>query len=435
MLDKFLKNINLLLNQTDRKILIAVSGGIDSMVMLDLFMNSDFEIGIAHCNFNLRGDESDEDERFIRNIANDNNIMLFVNSFNTAEYAKQNGLSIQMAARELRYNWFIQLLNEHGYQKIALAHNLDDKIETFFLNLMRGTGLKGIKGMRASGNDIIRPILEISRSEIKDYATKNHIKYREDSSNASIKYLRNKIRHEVLPVLKECEPSFLKIMNDNMQRFDLAWEIYKEYIDTESNKIIENTGKIIRINISELKQNKNIESFAPYNFTQSVIGDILLCLDNQPGKQFFSPTHRCIKDRKYLIISKIEHTTIKKYYLEKDESQITKPISLSFNIEVNSPDFKINKSRYIAYLDYDKLIFPLILRKWEKGDFFQPLGMSGIKKVSDFFSDNKLSLYDKENTWIISSGEKIVWIVGYRIDDRYKITGNTKDILKITFSL
>ena len=438
MLDKFKKNLQPVYNIHEKpKILVAVSGGIDSMVMLDLFLKTNLEIGIAHCNFNLRGQESSDDAIFVEQKANEKNVDFFLNSFDTKEYADKNKISIQMAARNLRYEWFYQLQIKKGYDQVAVAHNLDDNIETFFINLLRGTGIKGITGMKMYNENILRPLLNVSRNDISEYAAQNNIQYREDSSNSSTHYIRNRIRHNIIPEFKECEPEFLNIMSKNMYHFSEAWTVFHKWVKQIEDKIVEKEDEIYKVNIDKLREFEDIhiiayEILAPFHFSQTVISNIISCIDHQPGKQFYSLTHRCIKDRKYLLIGKISHQVDKKFYIDSTDEKIFFPLHLSFRITQNNPEFTIKKSSEIAQLDYDLLNFPLIIRRWNKGDYFQPLGMNGLKKVSDFFTDLKFSLFDKENTWILTSGEKIVWIIGHRIDDRFKINAHTKNILIIS---
>jgi tRNA(Ile)-lysidine synthase len=417
------------------KILLAVSGGIDSMAMLQLFAKTDMEIGVAHCNFNLRGEESDHDEGFVREMCLKLDIPCHVKRFDTHDYAHTHKISLQMAARDLRYEWFYHLMRELGYNKIALAHNLDDKVETFFINLVRGTGLQGLKGMKKERDVVIRPLLNITRNEILDFIASEQVPYREDSSNAATKYLRNKIRHEILPKLNEIEPSFLRVMEENMERLSFAWDIYTGYVKQATDKLVVEGNGMIKIDIQALKEQEHQQAlshelFSQFGFGQAVTMEILNCLDHQPGLQFFSPTHRCVKDREYLIITKRRDHNDRKYYIEEGTPEILSPLKMRFEHHVNEGN-KVIKDSSIAQLDAEKLTFPLVLRKWQPGDYFYPLGLNGLKKLSDFFTNNKFSLVDKENTWILASGEQIVWIVGHRIDDRFKITPKTENILLV----
>ena len=422
----------------DDKILLAVSGGVDSVVMCELFYLAGYKFGIAHCNFKLRGEESDEDEKFVRDLADKYKAKFYLKTFETKKYAVSNGISIQMAARELRYKWFEELLKSENYKYIATAHHSDDQIETFFINILRGTGIAGLHGILPKQNNIIHPLLFSNRKRIEDFRKKNNLKFREDSSNISEKYLRNKIRHRIIPLLKDINPEFEQIINKNIERFRETEKIYASQIEKERNKIVEIQEDKIVFPIKKLKILDSLSTYlyeflSPYNFSFHVVEDIVAALDDIPGKQFFSPTHRLIKDREELIITpkKHENHSVEQYTV--NEKSIDKPVNLKIDKVFSVRDFKIPQSNNIACLDYEKLKFPLILRKWKEGDYFYPLGLNSRKKLSDFFIDRKFSLLDKENAWLLCSGDKIVWIVGFRIDNRFKITKRTKKIFQIEY--
>ena len=437
MLTRFIDYItnNHLLNPED-KILLAVSGGIDSMVLLNLFAKTGFEMGIAHCNFQLRGLESDEDEDFVSKVAAKHTIPYFSKKFDTAEYARDLGVSIQMAARELRYLWFEEVRLAKNYDYIALAHNKNDVIETFFINVSRGTGIKGLTGIRNKQNKIIRPLLFATRREIEEYCSENKIQYREDSSNISTKYSRNKIRHHIIPEFEELNPGFYRTMYETIERLSEAEKIYAKAIEEKRKEVVIETREKVLIDIAKLKNlhpsaTYLFEFLKPYQFPRQIIPGIIDALKGIPGKQFLSPTHRLIKDREHLIITEISMEEPKRFYIDDSTTSLTHPISLLLKRISRTSDFIIPPYPNIACIDYDKLNFPLMLRKWQKGDYFQPLGMDNIKKISDYFVDKKLSLPEKENTWILFSGAKIVWIIGQRLDDRFKVTEKTKEILQI----
>ncbi len=420
----------------DNKVLLTVSGGVDSMVMMRLFHRLGMNCSVAHCNFQLRGEESDEDENFVRQKSKDINFPVFVTRFETTEYADENQLSIQMAARELRYTWFEKLAKVHHFNFIAVAHNRDDSMETFFINLGRGSGISGLTGIRAVSGNIIRPLLFACRTEIMEYATDNVIKFREDSSNSSDKYLRNYIRHQVIPVLEEVFPKFRDTLSHNIEKLTDANEIFQYAIQSISSEILSSNGKLVQISISGLLKTlvpKTVlfEILKPYAFTSVVVEEIFHSLNGISGKKFFSASHMVVKDREYLIVSNNQDVVTSKFYIEEDVSQITEPLVMEFHSYDRTFDFLIEKDVKLALLDFDKLYFPLILRKWLQGDYFIPLGMNGMKKISDFFIDQKLSLIDKQNTWILTSGDQIVWVVGHRIDDRFKVTDSTKKIFSI----
>jgi len=420
----------------DQKILLAVSGGIDSVSMFHLFLEAGFRFGVAHCNFNLRDEESDGDEKFVKELSQRHHITFHVIHFNTLEYAELNGISTQMAARELRYNWFENIRKQSHYDAIAIAHNQDDSIETFFINLIRGTGIKGLTGIKCSAGNIIRPLLFASRKDIIAYCSSGNIQYREDSSNKTTKYLRNKIRHTILPLFEELNPVFRHTMSENMEHLAGNAFIFEENIAQLKKELVIPTEYGFVIDIHKLKIQKNVpvilfEFLSDFNFSSKMILDISRSLDAESGKQFFSDTHTLVKDRSQLIVAKTDLQLSERYYIEEDVTEIIQPIHLTL-AKISNEDYNLPVDKNIASVDYDQLIFPLILRKWLEGDYFMPLGMNHMKKISDFFIDNKFSLVDKKNTWILISGNKIIWIAGHRIDDRFKITNLTKQICVIS---
>jgi tRNA(Ile)-lysidine synthase len=421
------------------RILLAVSGGIDSMVMAHLFIQSGYEIGIAHCNFSLRGKESDKDEEFVHNFAELHKIPFFSKRFDTKEYAKTNGLSIQMAARELRYAWFEEIRIGNKYDSIAVAHNLNDNIETMIINLTRGTGLAGLSGMRIVSNRIIRPLLFATRKEITDYCKKNNVGYREDKSNADTKYTRNKIRHMVIPVLKEINPSIETTLSETAERFTGINEIVSEYIKQLRGKISEQSEDIISFNISLLKtylHNKAIifEIFKPFNITNVQLNDLLKVINGKTGSHMSTETHRIIKNRKEIIVSH-EEIENKTFFCIDSVSQFKNApeIESAEYVDIDE-NFEILSDASTACMDSEKLIFPLVIRKWKAGDYFYPLGMRQKKKLSDYFIDRKYSILSKESKLILESDGKIAWIIGDRLDNRFKISKSTKRALIIKSS-
>ena len=437
MFEEFLHNIhNQRLFQQSDKILLAISGGIDSMVMAHLFSEAGFHFGFAHCNFQLRGLESNQDEKFVKKSANTLKSPFFSKNFDTEAYAKKKKISVQMAARELRYGWFEKIRNENKYDYIALAHNKDDLIETLLINLIRGTGIRGLSGMKVKQGKIIRPLLFASRSMINEYQKINKIKYREDSSNESVKYARNRIRHQVIPELEKLNPAFKTNISQTILHLEDVRKIFAEVIDKKRSELVRiKEGKTL-IDIDKLKKLDHIgtylyEFLRPFRFPHQIIPDIIASLSTTPGKQFFSITHRLIRDRAHLIITLNTEIPESNIYIDKDSTEVKHPIHLVLKKIKITPEYKFSESKLIASLDLDLLKFPLILRRWKSGDQFQPLGMKNKKKVSDFFINNKFSIPEKESAWILESDSRIVWIVGYRIDDRFKITLNTRNILQI----
>ena len=460
MLNQFLENIkDKRLFDTGQKILLAVSGGIDSMVMLHLFEKSGFDYGIIHCNFQLRGAESDRDEEFVKNQVLIHGVPAFFKRFDTEEYAQINGISIEMAARELRYEYFEKIRAEHGYDFIATAHHSDDLIETFFLNLTRKTGIKGLTGIKDKSGKIIRPMLFASRADIEKFASEQYLEFREDSTNSEVVYQRNFLRHKILPLFSTLNPSFKKNLLASIDNLKDAETVYNGYFETEKQKVVENAtdspfdfaqgdGQTERsrslisfsspshsINIKKLLNSSQprlllLEILSSFDFNPSVVDEVFQSLNTESGKQFFSKTHRLIKDREKLFVTKLAENQNRIFYIETDDVELFEPFDITIE-KLSGKDFKIRKEQNIACLDLEKLEFPLLIRKWQQGDYFQPFGMTGFKKLSDFFIDEKIPVHQKENTWLLCSGEKIVWVMGMRIDNRFRIDKSTRSVLQI----
>lgn len=411
----------------DNNLLLAISGGADSVCLFFVLKELGYNIELAHCNFNLRGKESDEDEYFVKELANKYGSKYHIKSFETQKYAHEQKISIQMAARTLRYKWFDELLINNNLDFVITAHHKDDNVETFFINLIRGTGINGLCGIRAKNKNIIRPFLEISRQEIEHYLSQNNIKYRNDSSNSDVKYLRNKIRHQLMPLLKEMNPNIQQTIADEIFVIGSVNKVFQKEIDGIRERLLIEKEGVYRLNIADLIELAHLEvilfEILKY-FGFSEINQIIKAISSQSGKQFFSDTYQLIIDREEIIISLLENPQDNIEIFEK-EIEIQRPLSIKFSVSLN---FVLDKNQSIAKLDFDKLSFPLRLRRWKNGDKFKPLGMHNFKKVSDFFIDEKYSLLDKQNQWILCSKNDIVWIVGNRIDDRYKIDTHTKKV-------
>jgi len=415
------------------KLLIAISGGMDSVVLTHLCYQLKLDTTLAHCNFNLRGEESNDDETFVIQLAEELNIEVFTQSFDTEDYAKNNKLSTQMAARELRYSWFNELAEQLHFDYILTAHHADDNLETFLINLSRGTGLEGLTGIPEINNNIARPLLLFSRKEIEDYSVINKLIYREDSSNASTKYLRNKLRHEVIPILKGINPQFLQSFNKTQKHLKASNEIIEDRIDAVSNEVIDKiSSDEIHFNIASIETLSNPKTYLyellkTYNFAEW--DDVYQLLQAQSGKQILSNTHRLLKNREVLILSEINSDkSLKSIFIDNFNNPITTPIGIfNFYYVTDIENFKTNT----VFIDKDTISLPLTLRKWREGDYFYPLGMTGKKKLSKYFKDEKLSLVDKENIWLLCSGDDIVWVIGKRLDDRFKISESTRHSLKI----
>lgn len=429
----FVKKKNLV--TSNEKVLLAVSGGMDSMTMMYLFKQMGIACEVAHCNFQLRGNDSDSDELLVRNIADSYGFPVFVTRFETLEYAEDKKLSIQMAARELRYTWFKKLAAAHQISKIAIAHNLDDSLETFFINLGRGCGINGLTGIQVENNTIIRPLLFASRFEIEEFVNENNITFREDSSNASDKYLRNKIRHHFIPLATQLFPNFKETLTNNIERLTDVQKIYNASIVDMISNISKSINDDIFINIEQLLQTPApqtilFEIIKKYGFVTSELGDIMNSISSISGKYFLSTTHKLVRDRECFIISPLKVIQQERFYIEQDTS-ILSPVYLRVNSFINDDSFRLEKKLQVALFDADKLEFPLWIRKWQMGDYFVPLGMTGMKKLSDFFIDQKMSIHEKENVWLLLSGNQIIWVIGKRIDNRFKISETTQKITRI----
>ncbi len=415
----------------EKRLLLATSGGLDSMVMLDLFRKLNFDIAIAHCNFQLRGIESFGDQNFVQDYSEKNKIELYLTQFDTEAFANDYKLSTQVAARELRYNWFYELLETKSYDYILTAHHADDNLETFLIHLSRGTGLDGLTGIPAHNDKIIRPILLFSRDEIEDYAQENNLLWREDSSNASDKYLRNKIRHHLVPAFKELNPDFLSSFHKTQTYLKESQSMVEDASIMVYQQVAKDDGEKISFDLNQLLKLPNYKSYlyhwlVDYGF--SAWEDIYNLVNSQSGKQVFSKEFRLLKDRGFLILNPINLEGDDEYFINRNQKEVKIPINLTLN-RVNEIS---NVSNEVIFVDEDKLLFPLVLRRWQTGDIFQPFGMEGkSKKVSKFFKDEKLSLIEKENAWLLCTDNQIIWIVGQRQDEHFRIKNTTKTILKI----
>ncbi|MCR5014561.1 MAG: tRNA lysidine(34) synthetase TilS [Bacteroidales bacterium] len=498
----------------DHKLVLALSGGVDSMTLADLLMKCDIAFVAAHCNFHLRGAESDGDERFVRDFADAHGLTLYVKDFDTEAYAKEQGISIEMAARDLRYAWFEELRQRLDYDYVVVAHHADDQLETFFINLLRGAGLRGLKGMQALNGTILRPMLETSREEIMRYALDNHLVWREDHTNAETLYLRNKIRHELLPVIdgisKEGRGAILKSIRHLSSENELYRELVKEKLsqlettgDVADETPVVNTGETPDANLAEspdanlaespdanlvespgvnlgeasrslrsfhtpkgLSEQLLFEYLRDFGFNTDQVHFIHEALNGQPGKCFLSPTHRLVIERDSIELSPRVRSSISASTSDFNQSSDSTPnhssdstpnlssdstpnhssvpilslspgVSPSLDAQLFACDasFVLDKSPKVAQLDYEKLVFPLKLRKWQAGDRFHPLGMKGSKLLSDFFVDQKMSTRQKEQCHVLTTADdQIVWVVGRRVDDRFKVTATTKSVLKIRLS-
>lgn len=415
----------------EKKLLIACSGGIDSIVLTMLLRELGYNISLIHCNFSLRGKESDGDQEFVENLADKLSIAVFTETFDTKTYAKDHKLSTQMAARELRYTWFSEVLNNFKFDYLLTGHHADDDMETFFINLTRGTGLRGLTGIPSVNEKTVRPLLKFSRTEILNYAKKENLYWREDSSNAKTDYLRNKLRLEVIPKFKAVSKKPLQNFQKTQQHLIGSQNLIDDYMALVYNIAVSENFDGYSIHIEKLKELPHTEALL-YELLQSfgftAWEDISDLLTAQTGKQILSYTHRLLKNREVLLLTQLSSDEkTEEIIIFENETEVFSPLHLVIEMVEN-----IGKpEKNCIYIDRKKVSFPLKLRKWEEGDVFQPFGMKGKKKVSKFFKDEKLSLVAKEKTWILCSDNLVIWIVGMRSDDRFKVTENTKEILKI----
>ena len=439
MLKAFRKHIGTKLQMlANSRFLIASSGGIDSVVLTHLCHKLDLNFALAHCNFSLRGLESDADEEFVLDLGDNLGVEVFSQRFDTKQYAESNKLSIQMAARELRYNWFQELASQLDFDFILTAHHADDNLETFLINFTRGTGLNGLTGIPAVNNNVVRPLLPFSRKQIEKFARNNNIVWREDSSNSGRKYLRNKLRHEVIPILKEVNPQLLNSFQNTLLNLNDTADIVDESLNAVAKRaIVDIDENEITYKVSEFKKVNNpkaylFEMFKDFGFSEW--NDVLALLDAETGKYVTSNTYKLTKHRELLILSEINKDAMVQSTVEVSEYDIeTNGAVKTFvgELKFTNVDAKNDNAENTIYINADVLQFPLLLRKWQPGDIFYPLGMKGKKKLGKFLKDEKLKPHEKANTWVLISGNDIIWVVGRRADNRFKISPNTKYILKI----
>jgi len=434
-LQAFIQSENIF--NSGNKLLLAISGGVDSVVLLHLLSKAAYNVAIAHVNFNLRNSASDKDEQFVKILVD------------TETYAKENQISVQMAARDLRYSWFEEIRVQQTLDFITTAHHQDDNLETILLNLAKGTGLKGLRGILPKNGKIVRPLLPFTKQQLINYANEQQLKWREDISNQSVKYERNKIRLEVIPVLKTINPQLLNNLQKNTRYLRETECVYQDGLQFHFKRWVEQKGDEIYLPILKIKKTKGFgtilyEYLKHYGFNSDQVNQIINGFESEPGKQFLSPTHQLIKDRKYLILAKQTNPNKTLHLIDiKQQKVVLNDLEIQINIdrfnkEFDQASFKnyLPVKEYEAKLQYNKLAFPLRLRRWQKGDFFYPFGMKRKKKkLSDFFTDHKLSKIDKEKIWILEDDKKrIVWVVGYRIDDRFSIHRKIKKVYHMTYT-
>ena len=447
------------LHPNNTKLILAVSGGVDSIVSTDLVAKSGFDFIIAHCNFQLRGEESNRDEIFVRSLENKYGKQVLVKTFDTEKYAAENKISIQEAARKLRYGWFDQLIIDNGQLKnennqqsifniqystyLATAHHANDNIETLLINFFRGTGISGLHGIPLKQGKIIRPLLFAKREEILTYAKENNLQWVEDSSNASDKYTRNFFRLQIIPSIKEVYPNVEDNLLHNIERLKETEILYQQAIQQCIKKLSEHKGNEVHIPILKLQKTEPLntiiwEIIKQYNFHTAQIDEVKKLFDAENGSYIASSSHRIIKNRSWLIIAPIETEQAQNILIEKPDKKIKFESGILELEKLQTTNHKLQTDNNVATLDAKEITFPLLLRKWKQGDYFYPLGMKnlpsnkqGKKKLSKFFIDQKLSKTEKEKVWVVEMNKKILWVIGYRIDERFKITSSTKEVLRL----
>lgn len=421
------------------RILLTVSGGVDSMVMLSLFVRCGYKVGVAHCNFQLRGAESDEDEVVVAEEAAKYGVECYNKRFETTAEMERTGDSMEMTARRLRYAWFDELCAQHGYTAIAVAHHIDDSIETFFINLLRGTGLRGLTGISNQRGHIVRPLMFATRKEITEYALANHIPFREDSSNRSTKYLRNKIRLGLVPMIKEINPKFTALMQGNIAHLTDAQLFIDHAIDKIRAIAIDTNDGVDTLHVDRIDKAFPL-NFVIYELLNSIYGfksdtveSLYRSLEHgMSGKRFYSKEYVAYVDRGNVIIARIGDEDDCETTVEADAMRSFCGNSVLYYVHTDIDQIKtFGVPQNMAQLDADLLKYPLRLRRWRSGDWFIPFGMTGRKKVGDFLTDCKTSAIEKQRQFVLLSGDDIVWVVGRRIDDRYRLTDKSENVLKI----
>ncbi|OSZ78434.1 tRNA lysidine(34) synthetase TilS [Chitinophagaceae bacterium IBVUCB1] len=419
-----------------QQVLLAVSGGGDSMAMAHLCLQAGISFAVAHCNFQLRGSEADKDEQLVRDWCFDNNIILHHVRFDTKQKMEEWGKAVQETARILRYEWLEQIRSTNGYSHIATAHHANDNVETLLMNLFKGTGMAGLHGIQAKNDKVIRPLLFATKKEIESYIADNNIPYRDDASNATDNYLRNAVRHHIVPAAEQWFADAVVQVNESIARFAEAEVLYKKAIAQERKKLMEQRGNDYYISVAKLQRREPLhticyELFQPFGFSSGQVPDIIRLLDAETGRYISSATHSIIRNRHFLILTTLQTTTTDFIQIDSVPCKVHAG-NRHFHFSTQQDVSHLPADAAIASIDADKITYPLILRKWKTGDHFYPLGMGmKKKKLSKLLIDNKVPLHEKEHIWLIESNKRIVWVAGIRLDERFKVTGNTKQVLTI----
>ena len=419
-----------------KPVLVGVSGGADSIALLTVLVELGYSCIVGHCNFHLRGEESMRDECFTETYARKLGLPFVKVDFNTRDYAAEHHLSVEMAARELRYAWFEEMRCVHDAQAIAVAHHRDDNVETVLMNLIRGSGIRGMSGIRPKNGFAIRPLLSVARQEILQWLAERQLEYVTDSTNLSAAYTRNFIRLRVLPLLETINPSVRTAINRTAEHLAETESLFAYVMADARKRVFEAENRLSIKALMQYPSPKTVlfELLKAFHFTPSSVDEIFLSLNKESGKLFFSSSHRLVKDRDCLLLSPLAAAGEKEvYFLTGEEGCWSGPIDLAFSRIVRIEELHIQKDKDIAYFDLDKLKFPLVLRHWQQGDWFVPFGMQGRKKLSDYFSDKKFSRLEKEQVWLLCSGDEVIWIVGERSDNRFRVECATKRCLVVNF--
>ena len=418
------------------RILLAVSGGVDSMTMLHLFVEAGYQCTLAHCNFQLRKEESDTDEAFVIQQAEQYGLPVYINKCEAHQKVTTEGISVEMAARSLRYRWFDKLIKTGNFDKVAIGHNRNDDEETFFIKLFRGSGLAGLKGIPLQRDYIIRPLMFATRDEILTYAHEKHLLFREDSTNATDLYLRNRIRHHLLPYLEKEFPGSRQSLDNSLEKLkeeedllnDYVSEIRARYFQSESDGF-----SIEKKKIANIKPGLFYYLLEPFGFNRNMTDNILIAAKTeQPGQLFHADQYSLLCDRDQLLVQQTEPSNPEIFHVDPEKEILRDPLQLKMETLDNHPGFVFEEDPDIAYFDADKLRLPLTLRHWKKGDTFVPFGMKGKKRLSDFFIDEKVNRFEKNKLWLLLSGTTILWIVGLRSSEKFRVQPKTKKVLKIT---
>ena len=424
---------------TKAHFLVGVSGGIDSVVLADLCRKAGFSFAFAHCNFHLREEESIRDEKFVRDLARHYEVEVHVENYDTTRFAEENKLSVQQAARDLRYDFFSRICREFGYDYTLLAHHADDNVETVMMNFFRGTGIKGLKGIPSvvkKGSLFLRPVLHARRYQIVQYAKDNQLVWAEDSSNDSIKYVRNYFRHEVIPMIRKVYPSAEENILQNAERFKRVDAFYYMALEKAKKELAENFGGVIKMPVKKLQSMKHTsliyEILSDYGFSEGQAEEFLKLLDAGSGKFIENEKFQLIRHDKWIIFSEKKNTA-SIFTIREGENEIDFPGGHLSIKKLDVSEFRMDPSPNVGLLDSRQVEFPLLLRKWKEGDYFYPLGMPKKKKLARFLIDQKLPKNKKDEVWVIESNKKILWIVGFRIDHRARIQDSTRQLFRFTY--